>query len=80
MKAMNLTVRETKLFKLMVLLTIAGEWDKATCQTHGLIPVHQNRLQKAKILNIKAIIYMFHNLNCRDARSVSLSILLRFKF
>jgi hypothetical protein len=80
MKAMNLTVRETELFKLMVLCTTAGEWDKATCHTHGLIPIHQNQLQKATILNIKAIMYMFHNLNCTDARSVSLSIILEFKF
>jgi hypothetical protein len=41
-KAMNLTVSETDLFKLMVLCMTAEESDKATCQKNGLIPVHQN--------------------------------------
>jgi hypothetical protein len=41
-KAMNLTVRETELFKLTVLCMTAGEWSMATCQTNGFIPVHHN--------------------------------------
>jgi hypothetical protein len=40
--AMNLTVTETEIFKLTVLCMRAGEWDKATCQKNGLIPIHQN--------------------------------------
>jgi len=39
---MNLIVRETELIKLTVLCMTADEWDKATCQKNGPIPIQQN--------------------------------------